>query len=104
MRVSCSSLIELDAGRHNILTSTHQPGSPELGPRGMSEKMLDTIDITSILIDVSSMAEDIMDHPLPDVTDAEAAILQRLWDAGPATVRQLRDALYPGGGPSEHAT
>ena len=45
-----------------------------------------------------------MDHDLPDVTDAEAAVLQRLWDAGPATVRQLRDTLYPGGGPSEHAT
>src|SRR5215471_8691674 len=45
-----------------------------------------------------------MEHDLPDVTDAEAAVLQRLWDSGPATVRQLRDALYPGGGPSEHAT
>lgn len=45
-----------------------------------------------------------MDHDLPDVTDAEVAVLQRLWDAGPATVRRLRDALYPGGGPSEHAT
>ncbi|HEV3236907.1 MAG TPA: BlaI/MecI/CopY family transcriptional regulator [Gemmataceae bacterium] len=45
-----------------------------------------------------------MGHELPDVTDAEVAVLQRLWDAGPATVRRLRDALYPGGGPSEHAT
>jgi predicted transcriptional regulator len=45
-----------------------------------------------------------MDHDLPDVTDAEAAVLQRLWDSGPATVRQLRDALYPGGRASEHAT
>jgi predicted transcriptional regulator len=50
------------------------------------------------------MDEDVMDHDLPDVTDAEVAVLQRLWDAGPATVRRLRDALYPGGGPSEHAT
>ena len=45
-----------------------------------------------------------MDRLLPDVTDAETAILQQLWDAGPATARQLRDCLYPGGGPSEHAT
>ena len=45
-----------------------------------------------------------MGNELPDVTDAEAAVLQRLWDTGPATVRRLRDALYPGGGPSEHAT
>ncbi|MFL5245872.1 MAG: BlaI/MecI/CopY family transcriptional regulator [Gemmataceae bacterium] len=45
-----------------------------------------------------------MGHELPDVTDAEVAVLQRLWDAGPATVRRLRDALYPGGGASEHAT
>jgi BlaI family penicillinase repressor len=50
------------------------------------------------------MDEDFMGHELPDVTDAEVAVLQRLWDAGPATVRRLRDALYPGGGPSEHAT
>jgi BlaI family penicillinase repressor len=45
-----------------------------------------------------------MGNEWPDVTDAEVAVLQRLWDAGPATVRLLRDALYPGGGPSEHAT
>jgi predicted transcriptional regulator len=30
--------------------------------------------------------------------------LQCLWDGGAASVRELRDALYPGGGPSEHAT
>jgi BlaI family penicillinase repressor len=45
-----------------------------------------------------------MGNEWPDVTDAEEAVLQRLWDEGPATVRLLRDALYPGGGPSEHAT
>src|SRR5438477_8086995 len=45
-----------------------------------------------------------MGQPLPEVTDAETAVLQRLWDHGPASVRRLRDALYPGGGPSEHAT
>jgi predicted transcriptional regulator len=50
------------------------------------------------------MSEDVMDHTLPDVTDAEAAVLQRLWDTGPATVRQLREALYPAGGASAHAT
>jgi predicted transcriptional regulator len=45
-----------------------------------------------------------MDRSLPDVTEAEAAVLQQLWDGGPASVRQLRDALYPRGGASEHAT
>jgi|SRR5262245_8482489 len=45
-----------------------------------------------------------MRQPLPEVTDAEAAVLHRLWERGSASVRQLRDALYPGGGPSEHAT
>jgi BlaI family penicillinase repressor len=30
-----------------------------------------------------------------DVTDAELAVLQVLWDQGPATIRQLTDALYP---------
>src|SRR6266567_2513865 len=63
--------------------------------------MLDIIDNASIVIDGTSISGDKMVH---DVTDAEVAVLQRLWDAGPATVRRLRDALYPGGGPSEHAT
>jgi predicted transcriptional regulator len=45
-----------------------------------------------------------MSQSLPAVTDAEWAVLERLWDRGPASVRELRDALYPGGGPSEHAT
>jgi predicted transcriptional regulator len=45
-----------------------------------------------------------MSQSLPAVTDAEWAVLERLWDPGPASVRELRDALYPGGGPSEHAT
>jgi BlaI family penicillinase repressor len=39
-----------------------------------------------------------------DVTGAELAVLQRLWDAGPAPVRALAEALYPGGGNSAHAT
>ncbi len=38
------------------------------------------------------------------IPDAEWAVLQRLWEAGPSTVRQLADALYPDGGPSEYAT
>jgi predicted transcriptional regulator len=39
-----------------------------------------------------------------DVTAAELAVLQLLWDRGPATVRQLMDVLYPEGGPSAFAT
>ena len=39
-----------------------------------------------------------------DVTDAELSVLQVLWDAGPATIRQLTDRLYPGGGPAQYAT
>jgi predicted transcriptional regulator len=39
-----------------------------------------------------------------DVTDAELAILQALWEGGPATIRQLTDALYPGGGAAQYAT
>jgi BlaI family penicillinase repressor len=45
-----------------------------------------------------------MGQPLPNVTDAEWAVLQQLWDNGPATVRQLTDVLYPKGGASEYAT
>jgi predicted transcriptional regulator len=39
-----------------------------------------------------------------DVTDAELAVLQGLWDLGPATVRQLTDRLYPGGRASHFGT
>jgi len=39
-----------------------------------------------------------------DVTSAELAILRVLWDRGRATIRQLTDLLYPGGGISEYAT
>jgi predicted transcriptional regulator len=39
-----------------------------------------------------------------DVTEAELAVLQRMWDQGAVTVRQLTDELYPEGGGSEYAT
>jgi predicted transcriptional regulator len=39
-----------------------------------------------------------------DVTDAELAVLNVLWERGPSTRRQLTDALYPGGGPSAYTT
>jgi BlaI family penicillinase repressor len=39
-----------------------------------------------------------------DVTERELAVLQALWDAGPATIRQLTEALYPGGGAAQYAT
>ena len=39
-----------------------------------------------------------------DVTDAELAVLQALWDDGPATIRHLTDTLYPGGGAAQYAT
>ena len=39
-----------------------------------------------------------------DVTGTELAILQVLWEQGPATRRQITDALYPGGGPAHYTT
>ena len=39
-----------------------------------------------------------------DVTDAELAIMELLWDQGPATIRQLSDRLYPQGGRAYYAT
>jgi predicted transcriptional regulator len=38
------------------------------------------------------------------VTDAELAVLQALWSMGLATIREIRDELYPGGETSEYAT
>jgi predicted transcriptional regulator len=39
-----------------------------------------------------------------DVTDAEMAVLQVLWERGPATRREIMDVLYPGGGPAHFTT
>ena len=39
-----------------------------------------------------------------DVTDAELAVLQVLWDRGSATIRQLTDELYPEGNDAHYAT
>ncbi len=39
-----------------------------------------------------------------DVTETELAVLQVLWDLGPATVRQVAERLYPDGGPTAPPT
>ncbi len=45
-----------------------------------------------------------MDQTGHDVTDAELAVLQGLWGRGSATIRQLTEALYPGGSVAQYAT
>ena len=42
--------------------------------------------------------------PLPSVTGAELKVLESLWQRGEATIRDLRDLLYPDGGGSKFAT
>lgn len=39
-----------------------------------------------------------------DVTQAELAVLQVLWDGGTVTIREITECLYPQGGDSEYAT
>jgi predicted transcriptional regulator len=39
-----------------------------------------------------------------DVTEAELALLQALWDDGPATIRQLVERVYQQSGTSVYAT
>jgi predicted transcriptional regulator len=43
-------------------------------------------------------------RPLPSVTGAELKVLEELWQRGEATIRDLRDSLYPQGGGSKFAT
>jgi BlaI family penicillinase repressor len=45
-----------------------------------------------------------MTDRIPDVPDAELAVLRELWDKGPAAIRQLTDVLYPGGSDAHYAT
>jgi BlaI family transcriptional regulator, penicillinase repressor len=39
-----------------------------------------------------------------DVTDAELAVLQVLWEEGPLPIRRLTEALYPDGKTAQYAT
>src|SRR5947209_6163913 len=39
-----------------------------------------------------------------DITEKELAVLQVLWDVGPATIRQLSDALYHDSSAAKYAT
>lgn len=39
-----------------------------------------------------------------DVTEKELAILQVLWEQGPATIRQITDVVYPDGDTAQYAT
>jgi predicted transcriptional regulator len=45
-----------------------------------------------------------MPPDVKDVTDAELAVLQTLWDHGAATIRQIADILYPGGKAAQYGT
>jgi predicted transcriptional regulator len=45
-----------------------------------------------------------MQRQTQDVTDAELAILEVLWDEGTVTVRQIKERLYPDSESSQHAT
>src|SRR5260370_23895269 len=45
-----------------------------------------------------------MTKPRQDESDADLAVLQALWSQGPATIRQLTEAIYPDGGPAYYAT
>jgi BlaI family transcriptional regulator, penicillinase repressor len=45
-----------------------------------------------------------MGRPAQDITESELGVLRILWDQGNATIRQLTDVLYPGGGAALYAT
>jgi predicted transcriptional regulator len=45
-----------------------------------------------------------MARPKQDVTEKELAILEILWDSGPATIRDLAARLYPRGGFAQYTT
>jgi predicted transcriptional regulator len=45
-----------------------------------------------------------MARPARDITESELAVLRLLWDRGPATIRQVTEVLYPGGGAAQYGT
>jgi BlaI family penicillinase repressor len=48
--------------------------------------------------------ESIMGRTPQDITDAELAVLQVLWDEGACSIRQITDLLYPDGRAAQYAT
>jgi len=42
--------------------------------------------------------------PINDVTEAELAVLQVLWDTPASPIREIMRTLYPAGTPSDYAT
>lgn len=52
----------------------------------------------------SSFVSNLMARKAQDVTDAELAVLQTLWDRGRDTIRRLTDTLYPNGTGVHYAT
>src|SRR5262245_51653869 len=79
---------------------------PDFEPVAFLVFFLDIIDAASmILIDkLSREGHPAMTRVPQEVTDAELAVLQVLWNQGQASVRQLMDVLYPEGGASAFAT
>jgi len=45
-----------------------------------------------------------MARPPQDITDAELAVLEVLWHAGPLPIRRITDVLYPRGKTAQYAT
>jgi predicted transcriptional regulator len=45
-----------------------------------------------------------VDSEQKDVSEGELAAMRLLWEHGPASIRQLTDRLYPGGGQIQYAT
>jgi len=45
-----------------------------------------------------------MTQPRTDVTEAELAVLEVLWNEGASTIRDITDRLYPDGTASSYAT
>jgi predicted transcriptional regulator len=41
---------------------------------------------------------------MPEIADAELAVLEVLWESGAATIRQIADRLYPDGTVAHYAT
>src|SRR5258707_14394626 len=50
------------------------------------------------------LAGDRMASEFKDISDGELAVMQALWDRKAASIRQLADALYPGGDHAHYTT
>jgi predicted transcriptional regulator len=109
----------LEIAAHQPVQRCHPTGGSTPRPNGRivrcgestnlekaSDVWIDNRDIMSHSVETTCLlrTEQMASKKLRDVTDAELAVLQVLWEQGAATVREITGRVYPSQSESDYAT